>query len=159
MPNTAPQAPPEVTLEGTAPRNLGGRPPKRPPMSSILRILRGVEDTARETGDYDPSLARKLLAGYAVITLERALLADDRDIPLKMRADMALRVGPIVAMLDTLIDKNQEKKYPATESAVDKEIEARLGRFNKLLTKKVDIPVEVMLDTLAPATAVPPVEA
>ena len=136
-----------------------GRPPKRPPMSSILRILKGIEDQVLEGKSPDPSYSRKILADYAVINLERAFTADDGEIPLKLRADMALRIGPIIAMLETLIPKDAGKGMPKTESAVDGEIQNRLGALNRLLAKQADIPVETVLNTLAPAAQEPPKEA
>jgi hypothetical protein len=125
-------------------------------MSSILKVLVGIEDQAVSGKSPDASYSRKILADYACINLERALCADDEEIPLKVRADMALRIGPIVAMLETLIPKDTGKGMPKTEAAVDEEIKRRLGGLNNLLKKGLDVPVEQVLDTLAPQAKTPP---
>jgi hypothetical protein len=146
-------------LEGGSKPAKEGRPRKRLPMSSILKVLKGIEDTAMEGRSPDASLSRKILADYACINLERALMADDDEIPLKHRADMALRIGPVIAMLETLIPKDTGKGMPKTESAVDQEIQRRLGSLNALIRKSANVPVEKVLDTLAPAAGVTPEEA
>ena len=155
MPHEYKEVPPGA--EGKTRKN--GRPPKRIPMSSILRVLVGIEDQAMAGKSPDASYSRKILADYACINLERALCADDEEIPLKLRADMSLRIGPIVAMLESLIPKDTGKGMPKTEAAVDQEIQRRLGALNNILSKGGDVPVDQVLDTLAPAAAQPPKEA
>jgi len=146
-------------LEGGSKPAKEGRPRKRLPMSSILKVLKSIEETAMEGRSPDASLSRKILADYACINLERALTADDDEIPLKQRADLALRIAPIVAMLETLIPKDTGKGMPKTEGAVDLEIQRRLGALNTLIRKGANVPVEKVLDTLSPATQVTPEEA
>lgn len=158
VPSIPKPTPPGVAEEGMV-RRQNGRPPRRPPMSSILRILKGIEDQVMAGITPDPGYSRKVLADFACITLERAFTADDDEIPLKLRADMALRIGPVVSMLETLIPKGAGSGMPKTEAALDNEIEGRLGRLNKLLAKKADVPVDVIMDTLAPAASQPPEEA
>lgn len=151
MPNTAPPTPEGTVEEGTAqPRNKGGRPPRKPPINSILRVIKGMEDMAKETGNVDPSLASKLLAGYTGIVLERGLLADEKDIPLAKKVDWALRIAPVVAMFQALIPKDTGKAYPKTEVAIEGEIQRGLDKINKLLAKNAEVPPEVVLDALAP---------
>ena len=147
-----------VAEEGMESRK-NGRPTVKPPMDSILRVLKGIEDSTMALGEFDPSYSRKLLAAYSCIALERALLAPEKDIALKTRADIALRTAPVIAMLETLIPKDQGKRLPSTEAAVDSEIANKLGTLNRLLAKQADLPVDVILDTLAPAAAEPPKEA
>lgn len=159
MPHTHKPTPFGTTGEDTAKAPKNGRPRKRLPMSSILKVLKSIEEVALEGKSPDASLSRKILADYACINLERALTADDDEIPLKHRADLALRIAPIVAMLETLIPKDVGKGLPKTEHAVDLEIQRRLGALNSLIRKGVDIPVEKVLDTLAPAAKVAPEEA
>lgn len=152
----APDTPVGVESEGAEKRRMG-RPPKKPPLNSILRVLKGIEDLALETGKFDPSLSRKLLAAYSAIVLERTLLADERDVPLGKKADVALRIGPIVAMLGELVDR-AHKDYPKTEEALDAEITKRENTIGKLLAKGDAPDVQQVLDTLAPAAAVTPEE-
>ena len=128
-------------------------------MSSLLKVLKGIEDQAMEGKSPDPSYSRKILADYACICLERAFLADDEEIPLLRRADMALRIGPVVAMLETLIPKDAGKGMPRTEEALDKEIGGHFNRMKALVGYTPNASAQQVLDTLAPAAAAPPEEA
>lgn len=152
-----PDIPSGVEEEGMAVKPQRGRPRNKPPVGSILNTLKGIEDTLRATGEVDFSLARKLLGAYSAINLERALLASDKDIPLKLKADWSLRTGPVIAMLDTLIAKDKTD-YPRTEEAMDTEIVARQKRLMGLM-KKGTIGAETIISTLAPAASQPPEEA
>jgi hypothetical protein len=152
-----PDTPFGVEEEGMAARGKPGRPRNKPPIGSILNTLKGIEDQLRETGEVDFPLARKLLAAYSAINLERALLAPDKEIPLKLKADWALRTGPVIAMLETLVPRDKTA-YPKTEEALDSEIVDRQKRLLKLAGKG-PVDAETILATMAPAAAKQPEEA
>lgn len=155
MPTNPPDTPPGMADEGLVARKPG-RPRKRPPISSILSIVKGLLPTALEGGQIDPGVARKYLADLAAITMEECLLSDE---PLTRRGDWALRMSPLLATLEAMAPKDKGAVYPKTERALDTEIMARFNKINKLIDGPKEPEVDAILDTLAPAAQEPPAEA
>jgi hypothetical protein len=151
-----PDIPPGVEEEGMAAPRKVGRPRNKPPMGSVLNVIKGIEAVLRETGELDFSIAKKQIASYSAVSIERGLTAADKEIPLKLKVDWALRTGPVIAMLDSLIPKDAGKGFPKTEAAIDEEIKGHFSRMGKLLGKNQTPDTQAILDTLAPQAKNPP---
>ena len=158
MPNEH-ETPQGVIDEGMAPKRPRGRPPRKPPINSILRIVKGLEEMALEGKGIDPGLTRKYLADYAAICLERGFMADEADVSIKQKVDWALRLAPVVAMYEALIPKDKGAAFPKTEAAVDQEIDKHYANLSKIVGKNQTPDTEAVMAAFAPAAAEPPKEA
>lgn len=155
-----PDPPAGAELEGTAKTvNRGGRPQNKPPLESVLRVIKSIEEQAVESrGDLDWALAHKMLALYMAITYERGFLARDSEMPLKARCELVARSAPVMTMFEGMIPK-EGTRFPKTADAIDAETQARHIRMAKLMDKGVDPGLEAVIATYAPAAAAPPEEA
>lgn len=158
-------APIGAEAEGTALKRPRGRPRKgtsvAPPLDSVTRAIKGVEQIANEVGELDFSLTRKQLATDSAITLERGLRANEQVVPLKQKVEWALRIAPFIAMLETLVPKDTGASMPKTEKGVEAELGSRIDNLKKMFDPKAPLPanVEAILSTYAPAATQPPEEA
>lgn len=153
---------PEVELEGVdGPGKRGRGRPKgsknfRPPMSSILSSVKGVEDAAVEGGveQVDGNMAAKILTLLGAIVIERSMTADEETIPLAKKADLAMRMPPFLVSLREGALKQEVSKYPATQAAVQAEIAKRasnIARFRDMLKKDPSVvAADKVLSELAP---------
>ena len=158
--NVAPPATPEAQAEGIAAKDgRKGKPRKRIGLRSILERIderefivleRGVED------GFDPGFEAKRGALLGILTYYEAMRAPEDQMSLLKKADLVPRMVPFLNYLKDLAPKGGEK-FPATEKLMDKEFAARAATIAKLIRGGAD--ANAVLETMAPATQVPPEEA
>jgi hypothetical protein len=154
---------PKVAAEGiartTQSRNVGGRPKKQLPLSTLLRKMPSVEQQIiADPKGYDPGVGDKQLSLLGRIIFERGLCADDAEIPLRAKVGLAVQILQFIEGSKSTIWRKEDAKHPRTSEALDKEIHERnrkLERLRPYLAKRdattpSESDVELVVEALRP---------